>query len=131
MALSRGWKIGVIAIAVAGTLSTPAVWQLGNPDAGQLVGASIQGASGLAALVWAMLQPAPASAPAPVDTAIRTGKDAPRVNTRIVADQQAEVVKGDVTGVRGPVQGAQVYVRQRLGRVEGGGVVGVDGMRDH
>jgi hypothetical protein len=73
VALSRGWKIGVIAVAVAGTLSTPAVWQLGNPDAGQLVGASIQGASGLAALVWAMLQPAPASAPAPVDTAIRTG----------------------------------------------------------
>jgi hypothetical protein len=59
-----------------------------------------------------------------------TGQDAARGNTRIVADQQAEVVKGDMTGVRGPVQGAQVYVRQRLGRVEGGSVVGVDGMPD-
>jgi hypothetical protein len=58
------------------------------------------------------------------------GEDAERGNTRIVADQQAEVVKGDMAGVRGSVQGAQVYVRQRLGHVEGGSVVGVDGTRD-
>ena len=58
------------------------------------------------------------------------GEGAERGETRIVADQRAEVVKSDMTGVRGPVQGAQVYVRQRLGHVEGGSVVGVDGTRD-
>jgi hypothetical protein len=58
------------------------------------------------------------------------GQDAERGDTQIVADQEAEVVKGDMTGVRSPVRGARVYVRQRLGRVEGGPVVGVDGTRD-
>lgn len=58
------------------------------------------------------------------------GRDAVLGDARIVADQQAEVVKSDMTGVRGPVQGAQVSVRQWLGRVEGGSVVGVDVVRD-
>jgi hypothetical protein len=73
VALSRKWKIGIVAIAVAATLSTPLVWQLSNPDTGQLVGASVQAATGLAALVWAILQPASTTAHESTDTAIDTG----------------------------------------------------------
>ncbi|MEW2436828.1 hypothetical protein AB0952_22180 [Streptomyces caniferus] len=62
--------------AVAGIVSTPLVWLLDSPDTGQLVGASVQAATGIAALVWALLQrpPAPAPVPGPVDVAVGTGK---------------------------------------------------------
>ena len=43
-------------VAVVLTVSTPFFWLLDNPDTGQLVAASIQGATGIAALVWALLQ---------------------------------------------------------------------------
>ncbi|MER8046430.1 hypothetical protein [Streptomyces sp. NPDC094032] len=39
-------------VAVAGIISTPLVWLLNSPDTGQLVGASVQAAAGIAALVW-------------------------------------------------------------------------------
>lgn len=66
--MSRGWKITVMVVGVAGVVSTPLVWLLDSPDTGQLVGASVQAATGIAALVWALLQrpPAPAPAPTPV-----------------------------------------------------------------
>lgn len=72
--MSRGWKITVIVAAVAGIVSTPLVWLLESPNAGQLVGASVQGATGIAALVWALMQRPPAPAVGPVDVAVDTGK---------------------------------------------------------
>lgn len=73
--MSRGGKITIIVAAVIGIVSTPLFWLLNNPDTGQLVGASVQAATGIAALVWAMLQgpPAPTSAPEPADVATATG----------------------------------------------------------
>ncbi|MFE9469276.1 hypothetical protein ACFYNW_37770 [Streptomyces virginiae] len=73
--MSRAWKAAAIVVALAGTGSTPLIWALDGSDAGQLTGASIQAAVGIAALVWALLQPrAPrATAPRTEDTAVRTG----------------------------------------------------------
>ncbi|MFE6023083.1 hypothetical protein ACFQ6O_42405 [Streptomyces sp. NPDC056441] len=63
-------------VAAVGVVSTPLLWLLGNPDTGQLVGASVQAATGIAALVWALLQrpPAPVQVPGPADLAVGTGK---------------------------------------------------------
>ncbi|MGW7043249.1 hypothetical protein ACWGDT_11085 [Streptomyces avermitilis] len=69
--MSQGWKVTVIVLAAAGVLSTPLIWLLDSPDAGQLVGASIQAAVGIAALIWALLQH-PGSRTD--DTAARTGE---------------------------------------------------------
>ncbi|MFJ8768823.1 hypothetical protein [Streptomyces clavifer] len=76
--MSRGWKITVMVVAVAGVVSTPLLWLLDSPDTGQLVGASVQAAAGIAALVWALLQrpPALAPVPGPVDLAVATGNAA-------------------------------------------------------
>lgn len=54
--MSQGWKVTVIVLAGAGIVSTPLVWLLGSPDGGQLTGASIQAAVGIAALAWALFQ---------------------------------------------------------------------------
>ncbi|MER5972858.1 hypothetical protein ABT112_24520 [Streptomyces sp. NPDC002055] len=74
--MSQVWKITVIVAAAAGVVSTPLVWLLDSPDTGQLVGASVQAATGIAALFWALLQrpPAPVPAPGPADLAVGTGK---------------------------------------------------------
>jgi hypothetical protein len=72
--VSQGWKITVIVAAVAGVLSTPLVWLLNSPDAGQLVGASVQAATSIVALVWALLQRPPAPTRGVTDVAIDTGK---------------------------------------------------------
>ncbi|MFB8215009.1 hypothetical protein [Streptomyces anulatus] len=69
--MSQGWKITVIVLAAAGVLSTPLIWLLNSPDAGQLTGASIQAAVGIAALVWALLQPGGNHTD---DTAVDTGQ---------------------------------------------------------
>ncbi|MFF5447600.1 hypothetical protein [Streptomyces sp. NPDC012888] len=73
--MSRAWKAVAIVVALAGTGSTPLIWVLDGSDAGQLTGASIQAAVGIAALIWALLQPgAPRNAtPRTEDTAARTG----------------------------------------------------------
>ncbi|QEV64380.1 hypothetical protein CP982_00800 [Streptomyces spectabilis] len=48
------------------------VWLLDSPGAGELAGASIQGAVGIVALLWVVVQrPPPAG---PTDWAVRTGK---------------------------------------------------------
>ncbi|MEV5238534.1 hypothetical protein AB0K89_05400 [Streptomyces cinnamoneus] len=70
--MSHRWKITVIVVAVAAIVSTPLVWLLGSPNAGQLAGASIQAATGIAALLWAVLASPPAPAPAR-DVVRRTG----------------------------------------------------------
>ncbi|UQW99194.1 hypothetical protein [Streptomyces sp. RerS4] len=75
--MTPGWKITVVVAAVAGIVSTPLFWLLNSPDTGQLVGASVQAAVAIGALVWALFQhPATGSAPAPglVDVAVDTGK---------------------------------------------------------
>ncbi|WP_351234949.1 hypothetical protein [Streptomyces sp. NPDC002133] len=69
--MSQGWKITVIVLAAAGVISTPLIWLLDSPDAGQMVGASIQAGVGIAALVWALLQH-PGNRTD--DTALRTGQ---------------------------------------------------------
>lgn len=58
-------------VAVVLTVSTPFFWLLDNPDTGQLVAASVQGATGIAALVWALLQSS--ANPQPGVVAIDTG----------------------------------------------------------
>jgi hypothetical protein len=56
---------------------------------------------------------------------------AKRVNTDVDVDQRVrETVNSDVTAVRGTGHGRKITVRQRLGRVEGGSVTGVEGKRD-
>ncbi|MEU1467390.1 hypothetical protein ABZ434_04110 [Streptomyces sp. NPDC005761] len=54
--MSHTWKIAVMAVALAGIVSTPLIWLLDSPDSGQLVGASVQGAVAIAAFVWALFQ---------------------------------------------------------------------------
>ncbi|MFI0910503.1 hypothetical protein [Streptomyces abikoensis] len=85
--MSQGRKIAVIVLAAAGVVSTPLIWLLDNPDAGQLAGASIQAAVGIAALVWALFQP---SGNRTDDTAVGTGQA--RASRRGTA----------VTGIRRP-----------------------------
>lgn len=68
--MTQGWKITVIVLAVGGIVSTPLVWLLDSPNSGQMAGASIQAAVGIAALVWALFQQ-PVSRTD--DVAVRTG----------------------------------------------------------
>lgn len=68
--MSQGWKITVVVLAAAGLVSTPLLWLLNSPDSGQLAGASVQAAVGIAALVWALFQ-TPGNRPN--DAAIHTG----------------------------------------------------------
>lgn len=55
------------------TASTPFFWLLDTPDTGQMVAASVQGATGIAALVWALVQ-SPATAQQAGVVASDTGK---------------------------------------------------------
>ncbi|MGW2027388.1 hypothetical protein [Streptomyces decoyicus] len=73
--MSHGWKITVMVAAAAGVVSTPLVWLLDSPDTGQLVGATVQAATGIAALVWALMQRPPDPTPVPglADLAVETG----------------------------------------------------------
>ncbi|GAA2342581.1 hypothetical protein OHT20_15300 [Streptomyces caniferus] len=68
--MTRGRKIAIIVLGAAGVVSTPLIWLLGTPGAGDLAGASIQAAVGIAALVWTLFQPPGNDAE---DTAVRTG----------------------------------------------------------
>ncbi|MFD7431223.1 hypothetical protein ACFV6Z_29855 [Streptomyces sp. NPDC059818] len=51
-------------------VSTPAFWLFDGPDTGQLVGASVQAATGVGALLWAWFQPTTEVR----DIAARTGR---------------------------------------------------------
>ncbi|WP_329500811.1 hypothetical protein [Kitasatospora herbaricolor] len=61
----------MLTVAGAAIVSTPLVWLLDGTDTGQLVGASVQGATGIAALVRAWWRP---SVTGPTDVAADTGK---------------------------------------------------------
>lgn len=73
--MSRIWKIAIIMTAGVGIVSTPLIWLLDNPNTGQLVGASVQAATGIVALVWALVarSPVPSASVGPVDVAVDTG----------------------------------------------------------
>ncbi|WP_327749631.1 hypothetical protein [Streptomyces europaeiscabiei] len=111
--MTRGWKITVVVVAVAGIVSTPLLWLLNSPDTGQLVGASVQAAVAIAALVWALFQqPFPGRGQGPVDVAVASGK--------------AEAIGGGRarTGVRRPAgEGSGSATAERTGdaRAEGPG----------
>lgn len=70
--MSDRWKIAAVVLTVAVIVSTPLVWLLDGPDTGELVGASIQAATGIAGLVWTMCHQA-AQAAGPADMATETG----------------------------------------------------------
>lgn len=73
MRISRGGKAAIAVVASAGIVSTPLYWLLGSPDAGQMVAASVQGATGIVALVWTVLASPGAAQPEPEDIAVATG----------------------------------------------------------
>ncbi|MCF4136529.1 hypothetical protein L1856_05945 [Streptomyces sp. Tue 6430] len=56
--------------AVSVIVSTPVFWLFDGPDTGQMVGATVQAATGVGALVWVWLQPAAEAR----DSAVRTGR---------------------------------------------------------
>jgi hypothetical protein len=62
----------VIVTAVVVIVSTPLVWLLDGPNSGQLVGAALQVACGVAALLWAILRSPETQGP--VDEATDTGQ---------------------------------------------------------
>ncbi|WP_343234617.1 hypothetical protein [Streptomyces sp. ICC1] len=78
--MTRAWKIAiaivvVVVVAVAGIVSTPLVWLLDSPDTGQMIGASVQAAVAIAALLRTLFQhPATGQARGPADTAADTGE---------------------------------------------------------
>ncbi|WP_405472095.1 hypothetical protein [Streptomyces canus] len=108
--MTQGRKIAVIVLAVVGIFSTPLIWLLGSPGAGQLAGASIQAAVAIAALVWALFQHP--SSTSPTDRATRTGKAS----------------GGGVTGIRRPGgRGRGSATAQRTGEASGkNSVSGID-----
>ncbi|WP_316248194.1 hypothetical protein [Streptomyces sp. TRM49041] len=61
-------------VALLVTALTPVVWLLDSPDTGQFVGASIQAGTGVAAVVWALLQPSGGPPAGPDDTVVDTGE---------------------------------------------------------
>ncbi|WP_308123152.1 hypothetical protein [Streptomyces geysiriensis] len=109
-AVSQTWKITVIVLAAVGVLSTPLIWLLDSPGAGQLAGATVQAAVGIAALVWALFQRPPSAGP--TDKASRTGKAS----------------RGGVTGIRRPgARGRGSATAERTGEASGtNSVSGID-----
>jgi hypothetical protein len=89
-------------VAVVLTVSTPFFWLLGNPDAGQLVAASVQGATGIAALVWALMQssanPQPGVAVIDTGNAMATGGGRASTGVRRPQDGGSGPVRAERTG---------------------------------
>ncbi|MER6630138.1 hypothetical protein ABT301_18210 [Streptomyces sp. NPDC000987] len=114
--MTQGWKITVIVLAAVVVLSTPLIWLLNGPDAGQLAGASVQAAVGVVALVWALFQSPDRRTD---DTAVRTG--------------QARARRGGiaVSGIRRPGgrgRGAARAVRTGSPTADGAGSRAVSGI---
>ncbi|MDT3395338.1 hypothetical protein RKE29_01515 [Streptomyces sp. B1866] len=75
MRISKGKMAAIVAAAAAAIVSTPLYWLLGGPDTGQLVAASLQGATGVFALAWALLTSPVAPEPVPRDVTDVVVKD--------------------------------------------------------
>ncbi|MEU2563665.1 hypothetical protein ABZ626_30700 [Streptomyces longispororuber] len=108
--MTQGWKIAVVVLAAAGIVSTPLVWLLNSPGAGELSGASVQGTVGIVTLVWALFQHSPPAGT--TDRALRTGR----------------AVRGGVSGIKRPGgRGRGRATAQRTGEASGGNSVsGID-----
>lgn len=78
-------------VAVVLTVSTPFFWLLDSPDTGQLVAASIQGVTGIGALVWALMQSSanPQAGIAAVDTGKAKATGGGRASTGVRRPQEA------------------------------------------
>ncbi|WP_262705905.1 MULTISPECIES: hypothetical protein [Streptomyces] len=90
--MAHNWKVTLIAVGAVLAASTPFVWWMNGPDTGQMVGGSIQGATGVASLIWAR-----------VASSTRTGPAADADD--VAADTGAARATGGghaSTGVRGP-----------------------------
>ncbi|MFE5375678.1 hypothetical protein [Streptomyces mirabilis] len=102
MSVSRNRKITVLVVAVALTVSTPFFWLLDSPDTGQLVAASVQGATGIAALVWALMQSSaslqPAVAVADTGKAKATGGGRASTGVRGPQDAASGPIRAERTG---------------------------------
>jgi hypothetical protein len=100
--VSRRRKITVVVGAVVLTVSTPFFWLLDSPDTGQLVAASVQGATGIAALVWALLQssatPQPGVAVLDTGKAKATGGGRASTGVRRPQDAGSGTIRVDRTG---------------------------------
>jgi hypothetical protein len=73
--MTRWQRIALVAAGALVTVSTPVVWLLGDPDAGQLVGASVQAGAGIAALLLPVLwRPDRPDRPGSRGEAVGTGK---------------------------------------------------------
>ncbi|MEU0991601.1 hypothetical protein [Streptomyces sp. NPDC005953] len=96
MVVSKGMKVAIMTGAAAAIASTPLYWLLGGPDSGRLVAASVQGATGVIALVWSLFtspgSPEPRTATDAVDIVSGSG--------RASASDGGTAVSG---GVRGSV----------------------------
>ncbi|MFE7111155.1 hypothetical protein ACFU98_32285 [Streptomyces sp. NPDC057575] len=89
--MSRSRKITIMVVAGVLTVSTPFFWLLDTPDTGQLVAASVQGATGIAGLVWALMQSAATPQPgvAVVDTGNAEATAGGRASTGVRRPQEA------------------------------------------
>jgi hypothetical protein len=90
-----GWKVTVMVLAVVGVVSTPVVWLLDGPGAGQMAGACVQAAVAIAALVWAMFQPGGGRAEATV-----TGSGPAEATVTGSGPAEATGAARAVTGIR-------------------------------
>ncbi|MEV0695053.1 hypothetical protein [Streptomyces sp. NPDC050388] len=100
--MSRSRKITIMVVAGVLTVSTPFFWLLDNPDTGQLVAASVQGATGIAALVWALMQspatPQPSVAAVDTGNAKATGGGRASTGVRRPQDAGSGPVRAERTG---------------------------------
>jgi hypothetical protein len=92
--VSRRWKIVIGVVAGACVALTPLYWLLGGPNAGGLAGASVQCATGVIALAWAVF--APSAVPSAAgDSAVNTGKAKATDGGRAVSGVRRPLGTGD------------------------------------
>ncbi|MFE4539314.1 hypothetical protein ACFRKB_30340 [Streptomyces scopuliridis] len=98
--MSRSRKITVMVVAVVLMASTPFFWLMDNPDTGQMVGASVQGAVGIGALVVALMRSSADPEP-------------PQLGFVVLDTGRATVTDGGqaATGVRGTPEAGNVPFR--------------------
>ena len=72
--MSRQWRLPALVIGGLLIVSTPLVWLLGNPDTGQFVAASVQGATGAASLLAALFPPRTTPDAGATDVVVDTGR---------------------------------------------------------
>ncbi|MCD9589337.1 hypothetical protein [Streptomyces sp. 8ZJF_21] len=88
--MAHKWKVTLIAVGAVLAASTPFVWWMNGPDTAQMVGGSVQGVTGVASLIWALVSSPTRTGPEADDAAVDTGA------ARATAGGHAS------TGVRGP-----------------------------